>query len=771
MKKYINENNLCNGCGSCYNICPQNAIKMQQNEQGFLYPEVDDSICVNCGLCAKICPIMNVKYLNSSNPRCFAVMGNDQIRMNKSSSGGVFTVLAEYILKNGGFVCGAAFNSDGLVEHVIVDNLNDLEKLKGSKYVQSDTKEIYRRVKQLLEADRGVLFTGTPCQVAGLNSFLQKDYENLVTVDIICHGVPSPVVYKKYIKELIGDEKFVDTNFRDKKNGWTPSLTTTTTTTTTTVRTHQNASCTDDYMRAFLQNLSLRESCFECPFQNIPRQADITIGDFWGVEALNPSYNDQKGTSVLIVNNEHGESLIKKVKKEFKLFEQAPLEMAKKGNPCLYKSVEKPTADRKQFFELIKSKTLKECIDICLDDKCDYWLINFWWSGYNYGAVLTAYAMQELINSYGFSSKFLDTGESTLIDNYSNTCFANFTKQYLKKTRTYTLKDIKKKNTFLKGVILGSDQVLRYDYIKGKQLDKYLLNFVQKDKKKFLFSGSFGVDEATYSSTTYSNKEVFEKIRYAYSSFDYLSTREISGKEILKKYFNLNSDYLLDPVFLINKNLWNDICSNSNVNGDEIISYVLDDNEDYNNAYIFIEETLNKKVKRIDPVKANVQVEDWLKYIRDCRLLITDSFHGVCFALIFNKPFICIKNKDRGCARFDSLIQMFDIDSGFISSIKEIYNLDLENIINYTNFNVILNAEISRCKTIVEKVLFYDFSNNVNANENKLLNEEYIAQRKQKLSTNQRIKLCRYKILSKLHWQKKKRKKYREKIENILNNG
>ena len=152
-------------------------------------------------------------------------------------------------------------------------------------------------------------------------------------------------------------------------------------------------------------------------------------------------------------------------------------------------------------------------------------------------------------------------------------------------------------------------------------------------------------------------------------------------------------------------------------------------------------------------------------------MLITDSFHGVCFALIFNKPFICIKNKDRGCARFDSLIQMFDIDSGFISSIKEIYNLDLENIINYTNFNVILNAEISRCKTIVEKVLFYDFSNNVNANENKLLNEEYIAQRKQKLSTNQRIKLCRYKILSKLHWQKKKRKKYREKIENILNNG
>ena len=761
------ENNaLCNGCGCCFNICPQNAIKMQQNEQGFLYPEVDESICVNCGLCLEKCPLNNTKYENFGNPECFAVMANDEIRLNKSSSGGIFTVLAEYILELGGYVCGVAFDEFGLVSHTIIDNVSDLQKLKGSKYLQSDTSDVYRRIKQLLDVNKILLFTGTPCQVAGLNSYLQRQYENLITVDIVCHGVPSPMVYKKYINELIGDEKFVDTNFRDKIHGWTPNLTTTT---TTTVRIHQNASSTDDYMRAFLQNLSLRESCFACPFQNIPRQGDLTIGDFWGIDSVNRLYNDQKGTSLLTINNNQGQKYVNLIKNQFKLFEKAPLKSAKKGNPCLCKSVEKPTADRNLFFKLIKSKTLKECVEIGLDDKADYWLVNFWWSGYNYGAVLTAYAMQELINSYGFTTKFLDTGESTLIENYSQTCFAHFVKKYLSTTKIYTFKQIKEKNNFTKGVILGSDQILRHDYIKGCQFDKYLLNFVQLDKKKILFSGSFGVDSDTYSTTTLIDKSIFERMQHAYSSFDYLSTREISGKDIFKKYFNLNSDYLLDPVFLVDKSIWDNICLDSTVKSDEVISYVLDDNEDYKEAYAFVEEKLGTKVKRIDPIKANIRVEDWLKYIKDSKLLITDSFHGVCFALIFNKPFICIKNKDRGGARFESLIQMFGFDSGFISTINDIYNLDLENTINYNNFNVALNTEIIRCKTIVENVLVNDFSNNVNANKNKLLNEEYIAQRKRKISVNQRIKLCRYKILSKLHWQKKKRIKYREKVKDMLN--
>lgn len=272
----------CSGCGACFNICPHKAIDMVADAEGFLFPKINTDKCINCGLCAKVCPVLHPNYDNQKSLECFAAMADDKLRSG-SSSGAVFPLLAQTVLEKGGYICGAAFADDKLsVEHILINKSSDLIKLKGSKYLQSNTKDCYRQIRSLLQAGRTVLFTGTPCQVAGLKGFLQKNYENLLCVDIICHGTPSPKVYRKYISELGLKGKLQEVNFRNKKYGWG-------TINSVTIATSEDEySCLakdDIFMQVFLKNLCLRKSCGQCPFNKMPRQGDLTIGDFWGVRA------------------------------------------------------------------------------------------------------------------------------------------------------------------------------------------------------------------------------------------------------------------------------------------------------------------------------------------------------------------------------------------------------------------------------------------------------------------------------------------------------
>ena len=243
---------------------------------------------------------------NLKAPKCYAAMASDEIRLNKSSSGGIFTLIANEVLKNNGIVVGASFDEGETVNHIIVDNYKDLEKLKGSKYVQSNINDIYKKIKQYLDKNIKVLFTGTPCQIAGLKSYLSKEYENLMTIDIVCHGVPSPMVFRKYLKEKFGNStQIVDINFRDKINGWSSSdliITFQAHDFTVSEKDKEN-----EYITAFLKNYILRKSCFNCPFQKLPRQGDITIGDFWKIQKYDENLDDKKGTSVVLVNNKKGQ--------------------------------------------------------------------------------------------------------------------------------------------------------------------------------------------------------------------------------------------------------------------------------------------------------------------------------------------------------------------------------------------------------------------------------------------------------------------------------
>ena len=298
----------CIGCFSCYNKCPANAIEFV-NKGGFSYPIIDKKKCINCGLCVKVCPAIKYHSFNNSKPTSYAVKASDEIR-KVSSSGGVFTLLAEYILDKGGYVCGAAFKEDWNVHHIIVDNKEDLTKLRGSKYVQSSIGSCYIKIKQLLENNKYVLFSGTPCQVAGLNNFLDKEYEKLITVDIFCHGAPSPEIWQNYLKTKFGIENICNINFRDKsKIGWSCSHC------TITLKDNQEVVC-NEYTQLFHKSLILRDSCSYCKYSKYPRPADISLGDFWGIKDYAPEMDDSMGTSIVLINSSNGEKFFDEVKNE-----------------------------------------------------------------------------------------------------------------------------------------------------------------------------------------------------------------------------------------------------------------------------------------------------------------------------------------------------------------------------------------------------------------------------------------------------------------------
>ena len=297
----------CCGCTACKNICPTKCIEMIRDDEGFYYPHIDSAKCINCALCEKVCPIINTSKKDDNILKSYAgYITNEKIRM-KSSSGGIFSSLAEYVLSNHGVVYGAAFNKAFLIEHIRIDNVADLDKLRGSKYVQSQKKDIFIKVRDDLKNNILVLFSGTACEISGLKAFLQKDYDNLITVDVLCHGVPSEKVWELYLNEYGNQIKRI--NFRDKVSGWkTYSITIDTNNNKTTIRHYE-----DRYLRLFLSNICLRPSCHDCKFKNLNRDSDISIGDAWGIQNYLPNLDDNKGTSVIIVHSSKGELLLENI--------------------------------------------------------------------------------------------------------------------------------------------------------------------------------------------------------------------------------------------------------------------------------------------------------------------------------------------------------------------------------------------------------------------------------------------------------------------------
>ena len=360
----ILEKKKCSGCGACVTICPIGCITMCADEEGFLYPVIDQNQCKHCGLCEQSCPILTSqnRLEDVEKVSAYSAVAKGKDILLSSSSGGIFGLLATYVINNGGVVFGAAFNEDFAVEHRCVQRIEELDTLQGSKYVQSNIGETYRQAKELLNQNRLVYFSGTPCQIEGLLAYLKRPYDNLITQDLICHGVPSPMVWSKYIEyqKSQAGKNIVKVFFRDKTNGWKKfSMKIQFSDGDEYCQTLQK----DSYLKAFLKNLCLRPSCYNCSFKSINRKADITLADFWGAESVVPNISMQNGVSLVLVHTDKGKGLLKKIASKT-LLQNVDLQKSIAGNSSINQSVIEPK-DRKRFMRDIKKGDFKSVKKYC----------------------------------------------------------------------------------------------------------------------------------------------------------------------------------------------------------------------------------------------------------------------------------------------------------------------------------------------------------------------------------------------------------------------
>ena len=349
----IKQKEKCSGCHACESVCPKKSISMVNDSDGFLYPQIDSGLCIKCGVCVKSCPILSPKEnIKIKEDMCAygAYSNTKEIRRN-SSSGGIFTEIATHVIKSGGVVFGAAFNDDFSVSHKMADSIEKLSMFRGSKYVQSTIGNTYNEAKSLLKEGKLVLFTGTPCQIGGLYSYLNKDYDNLITQDIICHGVPSPMVWQKYkeYQENKNGSKMQSVQFRNKDSGWkkfSMKL--------EYINGEKNFNDLgkDLFLKSFLSNLCLRPSCYDCSFKTDVRQSDITLADFWGIANVMPDMDNDKGISLVIVNSQKGKNLFKNIQDNI-TFQETNLDEAIKYNSAAVKSVNKPKG-RESFIKHVE---------------------------------------------------------------------------------------------------------------------------------------------------------------------------------------------------------------------------------------------------------------------------------------------------------------------------------------------------------------------------------------------------------------------------------
>lgn len=658
----------CTGCTACYNICPVNAISLSRDDCGFVIPITDNAKCIECKKCVSACPVINTRYTNTADPKCYAVMADDEIRMN-SSSGGMFTLIAEHIIDNGGYVAGAALDENFTVKHIITDNKNDLEKLRGSKYVQSYQGDIFRQIKELLDNGKYVLFTGCPCQVAGLYGMLgKKHYDRLFTVDLVCHGAPSQKSFSRYIEEKYGTENLANFKFRTKKFGYSSFNQIAYLKDGTEIASNFKF---DEYEKAMHSGIALKDICGDCMFASAPRQGDISIGDCWGVSQFNVAYNDHKGTSAVLINNKKGEKLFLQIKDRMKLCEPVPYDFLRCHNRFGRKM--NIPAGRRWFYTMLEGQSFRKSVSYALNRQFDIGVIGLWY-GRNYGSMATYFALhQTLTNKFHLSVLMINNPLSPASENYDKTHPKLVAKNFYDVSLVYPLNDLHKLNMHCDTFIVGSDQLWNI-YLSRPYRQMYYLDFVEERKKKIAYGTSFGIP---YKGTEEEKLISSNNLR----NFDYVSVRDDMSLDIATNVFGVSDvQKVCDPTFLCPAEEYRKLIdmAQQKESGDYILAYILDPNEDITRNIKLISEKMNKKVivildelpekfkENVEkfklPENADIEIKrevtlyDWMWYYSHAGCVVTDSFHGTIFSIIFKKPFLTLVNQRRGAERFVSLL-------------------------------------------------------------------------------------------------------------------
>ena len=705
----------CTGCGACMNICPAGAISLQEDNEGFLYPVINECMCISCNKCVNTCPANHFDFNNTDQPECYAVCADDITRF-QSSSGGVFGLSAYYILENGGAVCGVRFADDfRSVYHTVIYDITELWRLLKSKYVQSDTRIVYTEIKQFLEEKcKPVLFCGCPCQVAGLLAFLEKPYKNLYTIDLVCHAVPSPKAYKLYIDERSDSRTVIDVDFRCNHRGWGTDL----------EITFENdvidyADWKGIYYRAFLEGFDDRNACYTCKYARLPRVGDITLGDFWGIRQipeLKQKYDDNKGTSMVLVNNDKGKELYNQISIDMVVNDNMPLKLAVKTSWNLHNPIIKHKM-RKCFFHHLDKDGFHGAYRYASKNVTDVGIVG-WWYSKNYGSVLTYYSLYTFLQEQlGLSVKAITyPGNKKYLPNETATLL--FAQKYFTYTDNVDRNNMYELNNYFDSFIIGSDQLWRY---KNGFHNYFMLDFVHSSKRKIAIATSFGHDYCDFPS------DVLVQVKKNAQRLDAISVREQTGVKLAKEYFGVDAECILDPVFLSDTKVYSELAEQAiyKTDGDFIFAYMLDPNVNKVSVLKYLCDKLKIKITSVTDAQFNpagrrhelrecavfeATVEELLWHFQHAKFILTDSFHGTCFSILFNKPFISIPNVARGNARFNELLTKFDLLNRKLDKPNEIEMYpQLLGEIDYTRTNNILEEERERSIAWIKKALDYKF--------------------------------------------------------------
>ncbi len=658
----------CYGCGACFSVCPTGAIEMKENAEGFLEPVVDKVKCISCGRCRQVCPSVNCLYSNNSNPDIYAFSAEEKI-LYDSSSGGIFTFIAEHIIKAGGYVIGAAYDLDFSVKHIIIHNMEELDKIRRSKYLQSSTGNTFQRTKELLEQGNYVLYSGCPCQIAGLLRFLGKDYDNLYTVDVLCHGIPSPGLFQEHLKNSFGGvDDIEDVEFRSRE-GWASLF-------KVKLKNGQvriSYNNTSAYMQSFLQDINLRASCFQCQYSRLPRQGDMTIGDLWAAGSLNLSFEYRKGVSVVLLNNSKGIALFQDSLSgtEYEYHAQK-IHGEDMENSCNIKILNENIfhsstcnsnfTRRQKFFDDCTEMKFESAVHASLH-KFDVGLMLF--MSNNYGSIATNYALYRAINDMGKRTAVMDhlcrMGSEAI----------KFAREHMDLCSGFMQKDDwQAANQCFKTFVVGSDMSWNWnmDWF-DRILEFMMLGFASENKRMISYAPCFGPKRGM-------DEDMKVVCSHYLKRFEAISVREDYGVDMCWELFGVRAEQVIDPVFLCDRKVWDELGRKSQLKFDEeyLLAYILEPMPYKRQAILEAAKNLNKKLVVILDLYGNFENNkramnmdenvvrpgfiDWVAYFRNASCIITDSFHGVCFSIIYGKKFVAIKSRAK--ERFDSLAKLIE---------------------------------------------------------------------------------------------------------------
>ena len=681
----------CVGCFACENVCSNEtgfgAISMQLDQWGVCRAVVDESKCRECGRCISVCPQFNPFSDSAAMAACYAVKADPET-VRKSSSGGAFTLLAEWMLARGGYVCGVVLDDCLDAVYVMTRDREVIDRMRGSKYMFSEMRGIYGEVRKAIAEGSDVLFVGMPCQVKAMRNTIGPE-EHLFTVDLLCGGQPSKGVFRRYLDELSAEKRVSNLRFRapDLPYG-------------TLVVEYEDGSrkvkLRDPYLRAFSRSLINNEACSDCQFANTPKPGDVTIGDLWGADRLITDTDIDDGMSVMLANTDRGATMVSEAAAGAPYFKRIPLSFSKRFNR--YAPLRPEDPGKQRFYDMIgRGRPVSKAALYAIERRYDVGITGFW-RVKNYGGTLTYFALYSLMQDMGMEAVFIEarnriegrTPNPVLL----RSGYPDYSREMWASSREEEERDL---NPRIRNFVVGSDQVWNRKFISQTALECYALDFVSPYRNRVSVAASFGTSRF---GGTDEERDRFVRLL---KRFNAVSVREISGQDLCKR-LGVRSTVILDPVMLCDRSHYLDLASRSDVPLPDryAFNYMI-----HPSSFVRAKEVFDRIGIRPLGVKgAGAEdvpdlgyevidaecVENWLRYIINSSFVFTDSFHGTVFSILFRKPFVTIiRSETSGKGRVSTLLKTVGLYDRMLTDVDAVLQSDvLERPIDFDSAHRLL---------------------------------------------------------------------------------